>query len=221
MFAVYDNKSVRSSGRAFLYLWQNRLTRPQELPAQTRYPPFPMKKSEIPRMPQFFDRYINLNPDDADVLTALTDTATIAQLIDPAQLTALGDYVYAPGKWTVRDIVQHVIDTERIMAYRALRIARHDETALPGFDENLFAANARATRRPLADLLAEYAVVRQGNLALFGSFNEATLLRSGLCSGQAISVLALGFVLAGHVRHHVRIIRERYLAGTDSPAPTD
>jgi DinB superfamily len=169
-----------------------------------------MKKSQIPRMPQFFDRYIQLN-EDVEVLTALTETATIDCLIDPAQLHALADYVYAPGKWTVRDIVQHIIDTERIMSYRALRFARHDQTVLPGFSEELFGSQAHATRRPLADLLIEYGTVRQSSLLLFASFDESMLLRSGVCANEEISVLALGFTLSGHVRHHMQVIQTRYL----------
>lgn len=169
-----------------------------------------MTKSEIPVMPKFFDRYINL-ADNIFLFDALTQGATFESLIPAKTLEALGDLRYAPDKWTVKDIIQHVIDTERIMGYRALRFARNDQTALPGYDEELFGRYANATRRTIADLYAEYAVVRQSSIALFSSFDEEMLLRSGVCFKQTISVLALGFVLVGHATHHANIIRERYL----------
>ena len=169
-----------------------------------------MTKSEIPVMPQFFDRYINL-ADNMLIIDALTQGASFENLIPAKTLEALGDLRYAPDKWTVNDILQHVIDNERIMSYRALRFARNDQTALPGYDEELFGRNTNATRRTVADLYDEYAAVRQSTIALFKSFDEDMLLRSGLAFNQTISVLALGFVLVGHATHHVNIIRERYL----------
>ena len=172
--------------------------------------PIPMTKSEIPVMPQFFDRYINL-ADNTFLLDALTQAATFDDLIPAKTLEGLGDLRYAPGKWTVKDIVQHMIDNERIMSYRAMRFARNDQTALPGYDEELFAQYTNATRRTIADLYEEYALVRQSSIALFKSFDEEMLLRSGVCFNQTISVLALGFVLVGHATHHANIIRERYL----------
>ena len=127
-------------------------------------------------------------------------------------MTNLGDYVYAPGKWTPKDIVQHLIDTERIMAYRALRFARFDSTSLPGFEEDDFARSARASRRTIADLYAEFGAVRQASLSLFRSFSEEMLEGTGVCAGQTLSVLALGFVLVGHPIHHANVVRERYLS---------
>lgn len=161
-------------------------------------------------MPQFFDRYINL-AEDVDLMDALAKTAHFDELIPISTLEALGDRRYAPGKWTVNDILQHIIDNERIMTYRALRFARNDQTALPGYDEDLLAASALATRRTVADLCNEYTLVRQSSLALFQSFDDQMLVRSGICFNQTVSALALGFVLVGHPIHHANIIRERYL----------
>lgn len=161
-------------------------------------------------MPQFFDRYINL-AQNIDIVEALTQTASFDSVLPKETAEALGELRYAPGKWTVKDIVQHVIDNERIMSYRAVRFARNDKTALPGYDEELLGANALANRRTIADLYEEYAVVRQSSIALFRSFDEEMLLRSGICFNQTISALALGFVLVGHVIHHGNIIRERYI----------
>ncbi len=161
-------------------------------------------------MPQFFDRYINL-ADNVFILDALTQSASFESLMPAYKLEAIGDLRYALGKWMVKDILQHVIDNERIMSYRALRFARNDQTVLPGYDEELFGQTAYATRRTIPDLYAEYAAVRQSTIALYKSFDNEMLLRSGICFHQTISVLALGFVIVGHARHHANIIRERYL----------
>ncbi|GAB4035667.1 DinB family protein [Spirosoma gilvum] len=169
-----------------------------------------MTKSEIPVMPDFFDRYINL-ADNVFLIDALTQSASFESLIPAYKLEALGDRRYAPGKWLVTDILQHIIDNERIMAYRALRFARNDKTELPGYDEELFGQTANASRRTVADLYEEYALVRQSSIALFKSFDNEMLLRTGVCFHRTISVVALGFVLVGHAKHHVNIIRERYL----------
>ena len=169
-----------------------------------------MTKSEIPVMPQFFDRYIN-QVDNIFLMDALLEVPSFDHYFPAPTLEAIGDLRYAPNKWMVKDILQHVIDTERIMAYRALRFARNDKTALPGFDENLFADVAHATRRTIPDLYAEFAAVRQSTILMFGHFDNEMLLRTGVSSHQNISVLALGFVIAGHARHHATIIRERYL----------
>ena len=170
-----------------------------------------MTKSDIPVMPKFFDRYINLAGNDWLLLDALTQGASFENLIPAETLEKLGDLRYAPGKWTVKDIVQHIIDTERIMSYRAMRLSRNDQTPLPGFDEEKFGEMAMGSRRTIPDLYDEYAAVRKSNIALFSSFDEEMMLRTGTCSDQRISVLALGFVLVGHATHHVNIINERYL----------
>jgi uncharacterized damage-inducible protein DinB len=121
------------------------------------------------------------------------------------------DYRYAEGKWTIKDIIQHLIDAERIFAYRALCFARNDKTALPGFEENDYVDEAHATKRGIQDLLSELAVVRQGTLALFKSFSDEELVRKGIASNNPISVRALGFVIIGHQNHHQRVFEERYL----------
>ena len=169
-----------------------------------------MTKSDITVLPQFFDRYIHLAP-DIDLIDALRQTASFAQLVPLETAKTLGDRIYAPGKWTVRDIIQHLIDTERIMAYRAMRLARTDQTPLPGFDEELFGQTAHANHRNITDLYDEYALMRQSTVALFRSFDDEMLLRTGVCSNQTISVLSLGYVLVGHPIHHANVIRERYL----------
>lgn len=121
------------------------------------------------------------------------------------------DYRYAEGKWTIKDIIQHLIDAERIFAYRALRFARNDKTALASFDEDTYVAEAHANMRSIQDLLTEMAIVRQATLALFKSFSSEELLRQGTASNTTMSVRALGFVIIGHQNHHQRIFEERYL----------
>ncbi|TAF93771.1 MAG: DinB family protein [Cytophagia bacterium] len=169
-----------------------------------------MKKSDLPNLPPFFDRYILL-ANDEDVVTALENSAGLFENEAVKQkLIALGDQVYAEGKWTAKDIVQHIIDTERIMAYRALRISRNDKTPLPGFDEEFFAQHTTAATRTLPELLAEFKLVRQSSVLLFESMSSEMLQREGISSNQPITALALGFVLVGHPIHHLNVLQERY-----------
>lgn len=122
------------------------------------------------------------------------------------------DYRYAEGKWTIKEIIQHIIDTERIFAYRALRISRNDTTPLAGFDENDFANNTEGNKRSLQDLLTELAAVRHANVLLFKSFSEDQLKRTGIASEHSISVRAIGFILIGHQKQHQKVFAERYLS---------
>jgi len=121
------------------------------------------------------------------------------------------DYRYAEGKWTIKDILQHLIDAERIFSYRALRFARNDQTPLASFDENTYVDEAHANSRSIQQLLTELAVGRQATLSLFNSFNEEEMLRIGTASNNPMSVRALGFVIIGHQNHHQQIFQERYL----------
>jgi uncharacterized damage-inducible protein DinB len=121
------------------------------------------------------------------------------------------DYRYAEGKWTIKDIIQHLIDAERIFAYRALRFARNDQTPLASFEENDYVDQANANQRSIQDLLTELAVVRQATLSLFKSFSNEELQRIGIASNKPMSVRALGFTIIGHQNHHQRVFDERYL----------
>jgi len=168
-----------------------------------------MKKSAINPMPEFFDRYINL-VEDIDIHEAMKKYAFKLNGEDVESLKRLGDKTYAPDKWTVKDILQHMIDTERIQAYRALRFARNDQSILPGFDEQVYGAEANASKRSVVDLLDELIYVRQSNILLFRSFDNTMLLREGICFKVTISVLALGFVIVGHGIHHMNVIKEKY-----------
>lgn len=121
------------------------------------------------------------------------------------------DYRYKAGKWTIKEIIQHLIDTERIFAYRALRIAREDQSPMPGFDQDAYIAPSLAGRREFSDLINEYKTVRFATVALFESFDEQMLLNAGTVSGNSITVRAIGFIIMGHESHHCSIISERYL----------
>jgi len=121
------------------------------------------------------------------------------------------DYRYSEGKWTIKEIIQHVIDTERIFAYRALRISRNDTTPLPGFNENEYIDNTDANQRGIQDLLTEFSAVRHSNIYLFKSFSNEQLERMGIASNAGVSVRAIGFILIGHQKHHQKVFEERYL----------
>lgn len=123
------------------------------------------------------------------------------------------DYRYAEGKWTIKDILLHLIDAERIFSYRALRFARNDKTPLASFEENDYVVEAHAQTRSIQDLLTELAVVRQSTLSLFKSFTPEEMLRIGMASNNPMSVRALGFVIIGHQNHHQQVFQERYLGG--------
>lgn len=121
------------------------------------------------------------------------------------------DYRYAEGKWTIKDILQHLIDSERIFSYRALRFSRNDMTELPGFDENEYAAVANGNNRSIMELLTELSALRHATILLFKTFSDEVLLRKGVASNNLMSVRALGFVIIGHQNHHQKIFFERYL----------
>jgi hypothetical protein len=120
-------------------------------------------------------------------------------------------YKYAPGKWTPKDIVLHLIDGERVFSYRALRISRGGTTPLPGFDQDIFAENARANERTPESLIKEYEDVRESTLHIFRNMTDNDANRIGQASGYPASPLAIAYILVGHENHHVRILKERYL----------
>ena len=150
---------------------------------------------------------------EGDVLALLE-----AQLGEVAALygglsEAQGGYRYAPGKWSLKDLLQHLSDSERIFAYRCLRIGRGDATPLPGFDENSFAAAAAADERPVKDLLADFRAARSASLELFRSLPEAAWAQQGTSNGRALTARCIPYIGLGHVAHHIAVLRERYLPG--------
>jgi|LakMenEpi03Aug12_release.lakeMendotaPanAssembly.Ray.scaffolds.fasta_scaffold453439_2 hypothetical protein len=121
------------------------------------------------------------------------------------------EFRYDEGKWTIKDLLLHLIDAERVFAYRALRIGRNDATALPGFDENEFVLAAQANEREFESMLDEYAIVRDATISLFSSFSELDVLKLGTASNASVSVRGIGYCILGHELHHKQIIIERYL----------
>lgn len=168
-----------------------------------------------PRRPEpaeyasFHATYVSAVP-DGDLIDLLGAQAhalrTALAPLSPAQ----GGHRYAEGKWSVREVVGHCIDAERIFVYRALRIARGDATPLPGFDENEYVAAAGSDARSMQELLAELDAVRAGTIALFASLSPEAWSRVGIASSKEITVRALAYITAGHVAHHLRILHERY-----------
>lgn len=121
------------------------------------------------------------------------------------------DYRYAEGKWTIKDIIQHLIDSERVFTYRALRFSRNDKTVLPGFEENDYVDNTAANKRSIQELLTELSALRHSTLMFYKSLSEEQLKRVGTASSHQISAGALGFVIIGHQKHHQKVFEERYL----------
>lgn len=160
----------------------------------------------------FYQTYIDAVPADADLFEELEISLhSFIKMVREIPMDKI-DYVYAPGKWTIKDIIQHVIDAERIFAYRALRMGRNDQTPLASFDENQYADDAGAAARTINALLSEFSEVRFATLSLFRSFSEEKMQRKGVASGNPVSVAALGFIILGHQRHHQKVYRERYLS---------
>lgn len=153
--------------------------------------------------------YVGAVP-DGDVLTLFERQGreTVALLRGITEDRSL--HRYAPGKWSIREVVGHMIDAERVFMYRALTFARADEGPLPSFEENEWAAASNAHRRTLAELIDEFAAVRASSLAFFRGLSEAEFVRSGKASGHPVSVRGIAYVVTGHELHHVRILRERY-----------
>ncbi|ANH81758.1 hypothetical protein A8C56_12890 [Niabella ginsenosidivorans] len=169
-----------------------------------------MNKSAIDPMPVYFDRYINQVPDDLEIVPAIQKSILEIYQLDKDKVDELGSRVYEPGKWTIKQILLHIADTERVFIYRAMRFARKDSTVLQPFDENLFAENSGADERTLESLLEELVAVRQGTLAFYKNLNNEQLLQVGNTYNTQISVLGVGFTLVGHQIHHFKIIEERY-----------
>ena len=158
----------------------------------------------------YYDKYVSLVP-DADVVETLE-----RQIEDTlALLRGVGEeragHRYAPGKWSIKEVVGHLIDTERIFAYRALAIARGEQKPLPGMDQNEYMAGANFDARTLADLLDEFERVRRSNVLMLRGLSDEAWSRRGVASDNEVTVRAIAYIIAGHEAHHVQILRTRYL----------
>lgn len=161
-------------------------------------------------VPPFFKNYVK-QVEQTDMLTALRlsgyRTLEMVHSIPEAKM----DHRYADGKWSIREVLCHIIDAERIFAYRALTFARNDKTNLPAWSEDDYAPQANASGRSLKSIALEMQHLRTSTLDLFESFTEEMLMRKGTANGKEMSVAALGFIIAGHETHHRNILKERYL----------
>lgn len=158
----------------------------------------------------YYHNYI-LALGEVDLMEELENgTKDFLSLMDNVPDEKLG-FSYAPGKWTLAESLVHMIDTERVFQYRALRFARNDTTNLPGFDQDAYVPNSNAGARSKSDIVEDYKAVRRSTLTLFKSFTPDMFLRKGVASGSQMSVRALGFIICGHQAHHLGIAKERYL----------
>jgi uncharacterized damage-inducible protein DinB len=158
----------------------------------------------------FYHKYIERVPESEPLDAFQAQAAWLTDWLNSFQ-EEQGEYAYAPGKWTIKQVFQHLIDTERIFAHRALWFARCSPEPQPGFDENAYAQNAGVTHRSLTSLKEELLAVRRSTFCLLESFTEMEFTRSGTASGNYVTVNALAFMMLGHVLHHKQVLEERYI----------
>ncbi|MCP4442436.1 MAG: DinB family protein [Aureispira sp.] len=159
----------------------------------------------------FYQPYISKIKEGEDLLERLNTVHQETQELLGRVVEEKEEYRYATGKWSIRELVQHLMDAERVMAYRALRIARNDKTDMPGFDEDDYVAACDSSKITLKQLLEEYKMLRQSTLLLFKGFDPNCYQKTGTANGSVVSVRALAAIIIGHEAHHVKVIRERYL----------
>ena len=169
-----------------------------------------MPRPDLSRVPVSFHNYINQVPEDDLIKSFKIQSEAFIRFLESIPPDKY-DYRYAEGKWTLKELLQHVIDAERIFCYRALCFARKDATPLPSFDENSYAENSKAQNRDWNDLIEEFKAVRKATEYLFSSFDKEQLDSSGLSNKNPNYVLGMGFITIGHTLHHKKIIEERYL----------
>jgi hypothetical protein len=159
---------------------------------------------------EHYKKYIDLVKGN-NIIKALSDQVIDVQAIISEIPEDKEDYAYADGKWTIKEVIGHIIDTERIFAYRALRFARKDKTPLSGFDENTYIKNSNFHKQTLYNLAHEFAIVREANLALWKQFDEETMAQIGNANSKDMSVRAVLYTVAGHTAHHLNVIKLKYL----------
>ena len=179
--------------------------------------PYPSTRPAADEYAPFYERYVSRVPDDDPIRLLAGQLAETRRLFESVGEARAGE-PYALGKWTVKDVVQHVTDTERVMAYRALRAARGDATPLPGFEQDDYVRVAGASRRPLAALLDELAAVRAATITLFAGLDAGALERRGDVNGSPTTARALLYIVLGHELHHAAIQRA-HLSASDAAAP--
>ncbi len=167
-----------------------------------------MNRPQIQEYPEWGNTYISkVEGDIIEILTAQAEDfpSFINSILDKA------DYAYAPGKWTIKELMGHMIDTERILVYRLLCFARGEKASLPGFEEDDYVASAHFAADNLLNMTEEFRLLRKANLYLIRSLNEEELSRAGSANGKQMTARSLVFIIAGHVIHHTQVIKDRYL----------
>jgi len=167
-------------------------------------------RPEINSIPSYYRNYVALAT-ESEPVEALRASAERAQALVRSIPERNAGHRYAEGKWSIQEVLCHLMDGERVFAYRALRFARGDQTPLPGYDQDLYAPRANAASRSLERLAGEMTRLRASTMDLFEGFSPEMLARTGEANHNVLSVLALGFIIAGHERHHLRVLAERYL----------
>lgn len=169
-----------------------------------------MKRPNLETLPPFYRGYVDLVK-DYDLMDAILASAKQLQDIVATIPEEKGEYRYQPEKWSIKELLCHMMDAERIFAYRSLRIARNDKTPLAGFDEQVYAPEANAHQRSVKQIAEEMLRLRQTTVDLYSSFSEEMLERTGSANGSEMSVFNIGYIIAGHERHHCNILLNRYL----------
>ncbi len=159
---------------------------------------------------EYFKHYISLVEED-DLQKALKLSFKKVKHLVKNLTEEQGNFAYAKKKWTIKELLVHVMDTERIFCERALRFARKDKTALPGFNHDGYVKNSSANQRTLKDILKEYKTIRKSTMALFSTFTPEMMERGGIANGNKMTVLSIGYIISGHELHHLNILKEKYL----------
>ena len=162
----------------------------------------------------YYERYISLVSGN-EILSALESGRRQMMLLLSGRSEGEGDYRYAPGKWSAKEVLGHVCDTERVFAYRALRISRADQTPMEGFEQDDYVRNGPFAHRPLCELIDDYIAVRRATLTLFRNLDDAAWLRRGVANKNQVTVRALAYIIAWHELHHRSILEEKYFAAAD------
>jgi uncharacterized damage-inducible protein DinB len=173
-----------------------------------------MKKPEPGTYPAYYQTYIDkVQGDDTIALMekGLEETTGLIQSIAPDK----EDHRYAEGKWSVKEVIGHIVDTERVFSYRAMCIARGEQGSLPGFEQDDYVAKGKFDKRSLSNLLEEYTGLRRSNIALFKSFDEEQASRMGTANKNPIQVRAIIAIIVGHEQHHMQVLKERYFSGAE------
>jgi hypothetical protein len=169
-----------------------------------------MKRPEKNEYPEYFERYVQLVKGENVIRTMEGQMLEMQALISDLP-SDKEDYAYAPGKWTIKEVLGHLIDCERIFGYRALRFLRGDSQPLAGFDDKEFVTAGKFNKRTFYDLAHEFSVLREANIILFKNQDEETLSRKGWANKVEISARSMAFVIAGHTTHHIQVIKSHYL----------